>query len=402
MSSQTYCLKGGIMNNQRMWSRNFILINLCVIFASFTNFAYIYILPIHVLEIGGSNTDVGLMGAVLTVAGLVTRLALSPLIDRWGRKPMLMLGILLFALNSLGYYFLRGSVAGVIAMRCFSGFSQGILFPVPPTIVSDISPKEKLVDALGIFGIASSLPVIVTPVLGMYLYRNVGDGAFFAVTLVSALISIVFAVLFKDEYKPVKVDKESTGKKKFQISSVLELSVLLPCIVFFLSVGGFSSVNNFAIVAGESRAIAGMSLFFTVHNIVIVLTRLIASRLKNYFSAKVLIIGGLAIIGAGTLLMAFASSFPMMMLASAVMAFGGTIYAQYLQADILLRAPDDRRGVANSTMMLFQDVGAGIGAALFGLTSQHFGYSVTFIVAAVITSSAIMVFLMDKQVKGKR
>ena len=50
------------MNKQSLWSKNFIYINLCVIFASFTNFAYIYVLPVHMLRIGGSNTDVGLMG----------------------------------------------------------------------------------------------------------------------------------------------------------------------------------------------------------------------------------------------------------------------------------------------------------------------------------------------------
>ena len=71
------------MQSSRLWSKNFILINLCVIFA------YIYILPVHMLAIGGSNTDVGLMGTGLTLVGLVTRLTLAPLIDKWGRKNML-------------------------------------------------------------------------------------------------------------------------------------------------------------------------------------------------------------------------------------------------------------------------------------------------------------------------
>ena len=91
------------MQPSRLWSKNFILINLCVIFASFTNYAYIYILPVHMLAIGGSNTDVGLMGTGLTLVGLVTRLTLAPLIDKWGRKNMLVLGVCLFTLNSLGY-----------------------------------------------------------------------------------------------------------------------------------------------------------------------------------------------------------------------------------------------------------------------------------------------------------
>ena len=148
------------MFDRRLWSRNFVLINLCVALASFTNFSYIYILPVHVLRIGGTNTDVGLMGAGLTAFGLLTRLVMSPLIDRWGRKPMLMLGIGLYAANSLGYWILRDSVACMIIMRCVSGFSQGILFPVPPTCVSDVSPRDRLVDALGIFGISSALPAI--------------------------------------------------------------------------------------------------------------------------------------------------------------------------------------------------------------------------------------------------
>ena len=100
---------GSAMHTGKLWSKNFILLNLCVMFASFTNFAYIYILPVHVLKIDGSNTDVGLMGTGLTLVGLVTRLTLAPLIDSWGRKKMLVLGVFLFTLNAFGYYLLRDS-----------------------------------------------------------------------------------------------------------------------------------------------------------------------------------------------------------------------------------------------------------------------------------------------------
>ena len=95
---------------QSLWSRNFIIINLCVMFASFTNFAFIYILPVHMLRIGGTNSQVGLMGAGLTIVGLVTRLTIAPKIDTWGRKPMLVLGGILFAVNALGYFLLRDSI----------------------------------------------------------------------------------------------------------------------------------------------------------------------------------------------------------------------------------------------------------------------------------------------------
>lgn len=384
------------MNQSSLWSKNFILINLCVIFASFTNFAFIYILPVHMLRIGGSNTAVGLMGAGLTAVGLVTRLTMAPLIDRWGRKPMLMLGILLFTLNALGYLLLRNSVPGVLAMRCFSGFSQGILFPVPPTIVSDISPKGKLVDALGIFGIAGSLPAILSPVLGLYLYENVSPAAFFGVALASSSLSILFAFLYRDEYHPQPAAEPAGERRRFRLGSVLELSILFPSLVYLLALVGFSATNNFAIAFGNSRGIAGMSLFFTIHNLAIVGTRLIAGRLRNFLSSRKIIALGLVIIGGGTLLVAFADSLPKMLLASAVMGIGGTIYSQYLQADALLQVADNRRGVANSTLMLAQDVGSGAGAAAFGVTSEYLGYPVTFVAAAIITWLAIPFSLKKK------
>ena len=392
---------GNNADTKTLWSRNFICINLCVIFASFTNYAYIYVLPVHELRIGGSNTDVGLMGAALTIVGLVTRLTLSPLIDRWGRKPMLLLGGCLFAFNSLGYLLLKDMVWGVILMRCFSGFSQGILFPVSPTIISDISPREKLVNALGYFGIAGSLPAMFSSPLGLYLYEQVSPNAFFVVTLAMAVLSICFGALYQDHYIPRPVEKKA-GERRFSLGNVLEFSVLLPCLVFLVAILGFSVVNNFVIPFGESRAIAGMSWFFTVHNIAIVLTRLAANRLKNRISSTRIIVFGLAVIGVGTILTAFAGSTGSMMLASVIMAVGGTLYSQYLQADILLMAPDHRRGVANSTMMLFQDVGGGIGATLFGITSEQLGYPFSFVAAGIITLAAIPLAIRSGENRRQR
>lgn len=388
------------MQAGRLWSKNFILLNLCVMFASFTNYAYIYILPVHVLEIGGSNTDVGLMGAGLTLVGLVTRLALAPLIDTWGRKKMLVLGVLLFALNAFGYYLLRDSVWGILLMRCFSGFSQGIFFPVPPTIVSDVVSEDKLVDGLGIFGIAGSLPAIFSPVVGMYLYGNVSHAAFFILTLTMSAAAIIFAVFYREVYTP-QPKAHTAEKRKFSLNSVLEVSILLPCLIAFLATFGNSAVNNFALNFGNARSIAGMSIFFTANNIAIVLTRMAAGRLEKHLSPGRLITLGMLVLGAGNIVIVFAFNLPVMLAASVLIGVGLTLYSQLLQADILLHVGDSRRGVANSTLMLAQDLGTGAGAAGFGVTSEYLGYPVTFIVSSAATWLALPICLKIYKPKEK-
>ena len=385
------------MFDRRLWSRNLVLINLCSLFASFTNFAYIYILPVHVLGIGGSNAQVGLMGAGMMVIGLATRFIMSPMIDSRGRKPMLVLGTVLFALTSAGYYLFRDSVSGMIAMRCLSGFSQGIFFPVPPTCVTDNTPQEKLVDALGLFGISSALPAIFSPVLGLYLYEGIGANAFFLATWISTLFSVACALFYHEVYAPAP--KPGAQRAAFRLGNVMELSVLMPCLVFFFGCFGFSAVNNFAIVYGEKLAIAGMSLFFTVHNLAIVLTRFVVGRLSALLSVRRLIVLGLMLCVVGILMVAAGAGLPMMLAGSVTIGIGGTVYSQYLQANVLLRVSEDRRGIANSTLMVFQDVGQGLGAATFGMTSEILGYQPTFVAASLIALLSVPFTLKDREIR---
>lgn len=283
-----------------------------------------------------------------------------------------MLGISLFAANSLGYWLLRDSVASMIIMRCVSGFSQGILFPVPPTCVSDVSPRDRLVDALGIFGISSALPAILSPVVGLYLYEHVSVSAFFLVTGETALPSVLSALFYRDSYTPQLRRKEN--RKAFRLSAVSETAVLLPCLVFFFNSFGFSAVNNFVITFGENAGITGIGLYFTVHNTAIVVSRLFAGRLSRFLSRKTLIFLGLLLASLGILVIGFANSMLLPVISAVIIALGGTVFSQYLQADMLSRVAENRRGVVNSGMMLFQDVGAGTGAAMFGLTAEHGGW----------------------------
>ena len=170
-------------------------------------------------------------------------------------------------------------------MRCFSGFSQGIFFPVPPTCIADVSPKEKLVDALGILGMASAFPAMLSPAMGLHLYETVSPSAFFAVAAGMTFVSVIFSLLYQDSYQPDAA--LAAPRRKFSLDTVLELSVLLPCLAFFCGSFGFSAVNNFVIIYGETLGISQIGLFFTIHNLAIVLSRLIAERSTPSISRRI-------------------------------------------------------------------------------------------------------------------
>ncbi len=371
---------------EKLWNRDFILLNLCVIFASFTNFALIYLLPVHVLNIGGTNAATGLMTTGLTVTYLITALATAPLIDRWGRKKMIVLGAVLYTLNAFGYVLFGNSLPAVTVLRILNGVTQGIFFPAPPTVAADVSPKERLVEAIGYFGIAGSLPAVFSPVVGLWVYEHLSSQAFFLMAAASSAVSVVFACLMHEHYHPAAAE----GRKKgFSIHTILEMSVIVPCIAAFLVYTGNSAVNNFVLTAGMERNIAGISLFLSVNNIAMIVTRLAAGRLSRHFSIRTLITAGILILALGNLLIAFAYGMVLMMTASVLIGIGITLFIQLTQSYVLSSVDKSRRGVAGSTLMLFQNTGNGFGAALFGSTSETLGYAVTYIISAAVTAAAL-------------
>lgn len=382
--------------SEKLWSKDYLLILLAVVFASFTHNAFTVVFPVYILDIGGTNELTGLMMSGLTVAGLVTRLIFGNLIDVWGRKKTLLLGSSLFALNTFAYLFVS-SLPGLFILRIFNGISQGIFFPVPPTIVADVSPRSRLVDGMGFFGAASSLAFAVTPTIGLWLYRNYGHNALFLVSTITAVISVFFGSLITDHYQPEK--EESTDQKvQFRlpkISTVLEFSIFIPSLVALFAMLGNSSVTNFLAVGGLERGITNISLFFMVNNVTMIITRLLVGRASRKFGINTLLSTGILLSVIGTAIIAFSFNISFMLIAAVLLGIGFTIIIQLLQVKILDHVSDNRRGVANSTFMLFNDIGTGAGASLWGSVSTHFGYIWTYLLSALTFLISWMIYKFD-------
>ena len=87
------------MFSRGLWNRDFVLVLLISTLASYPNSIFISLLPVYVLDLGGTNALTGLMMTGLTVLGMVTRVIVAPLIDRLGRKKLLVLGLTDFIIN---------------------------------------------------------------------------------------------------------------------------------------------------------------------------------------------------------------------------------------------------------------------------------------------------------------
>lgn len=131
-----------------------------------------------------------LIGLAIGVYGLTQALLQIPLgmlSDRFGRKPIMVAGLLVFALGSV-VAALSESIHGVIAGRALQG--AGAIAAVVLALAADLTREEHRTKVMAIIGLTIGVSFSVALVAGPVLDRWVGVSGIFWLTAVLALVAI--------------------------------------------------------------------------------------------------------------------------------------------------------------------------------------------------------------------
>ena len=129
--------------------------------------------PLYDLSIGFSKTSAGIMMTVYTMSALVLRPLVGYLVDRYGRKTILSISIVLYALSmvmiaftkSLPMLYISQSLNGI----AFSAYSVALT-----TMITDIVPESRLTEGLGYYGLTATVAQALGPTLALALIAGVG------------------------------------------------------------------------------------------------------------------------------------------------------------------------------------------------------------------------------------
>ena len=129
----------------------------------------------------------------VVTAYLVTSTAAIPvygkLSDYFGRKPMLLIGIVLFLVGSI-LSGLSQTMEELILFRGVQGLGAGALFPISLAVIADLFTPAERGKYQGLFGAVFGVAFLVGPFLGGVLTDNVGWHWIFFVNVPVGLISL--------------------------------------------------------------------------------------------------------------------------------------------------------------------------------------------------------------------
>nr|WP_256201007.1 MFS transporter [Thermoanaerobacter thermocopriae] len=127
---------------ERLWTRSFILMILGTFFL-FTAFYMLYpTLPLFIKHIGGNETHVGLSMGIFMLSAVIFRPVIGGLLDRFGRRSFIILGLFLFTLAMYMYNWVNG-ITALIWLRMLHGVSWAISTTAIGTVIADIVPKAR-------------------------------------------------------------------------------------------------------------------------------------------------------------------------------------------------------------------------------------------------------------------
>ncbi|MBN1640691.1 MAG: MFS transporter [Anaerolineae bacterium] len=167
------------------------------------------IFPFYVEALGASGRHLGLLVATAALLEFVFAPLWGSVSDRTGRKPILIVGMIGYALSSL-LFGLSTRLWMLFVSRALSGVLSSAATATAMAYVSDSTSDERRGGGLGILGAASGLGMILGPGIGGWLGSTALSLPFY-VAAGMALVALVLIALLLPESLPPEARQHGTG-----------------------------------------------------------------------------------------------------------------------------------------------------------------------------------------------
>ncbi|MEF9931115.1 MAG: MFS transporter [Bacteroidales bacterium] len=365
-----------------LWSKNFILVNIGNFLMYIAFYMLLPILPLYLsLELKASESVIGTILSLYTVAALITRPLAGFWLDKVARKP-LMMAFYIFYISMCLSYTLAATLALFFVIRFVHGIAFGSATVGINTMAIDIIPPNKRGEGMGIYTASSSCAMAIGPLISLFMHENGYQFQYIFITVfIIGLIGFIVAANIKS------VHREKYSTNKFSAKNLLLRNGLPEASVIALLTFGYGIVTVYlsTYASREIGITKGVGYYFTIFSIGLVVSRIMSAMfLRSGRYIFVLSIGIAALI-ISYFVIAFIR-IPTAFFSSAIfMGIGYGLISPTAQTMIINLGKDTERGIAGATYLTFFDIGVGCGVFIGGIIAQYYNYATAYAFSFFLT-----------------
>lgn len=366
---------GQTSSRNKLWTESFIKICL-VNFFIFVNFhALLPVFPFYIESIGGTAETIGLATALFSVASIVSRPFVGWLVDTKGRCLILALGLVGMALIPLGYFASAG-VAMAVMLRTIHGAFHAASSNASSTWVTDIVPRMRMGEGLGMYGLSMALSTAIAPAMGLAVMAYWGFPSLFFITAFAAVVSLLLGV-------SIRPRNYELSSQPLRLHELFEKMSVPASVTQFFFMMGYGVIEVYVAIYADKYGLPGGGIYFIAIAVATVLCRVLMGRFIDRHGEGLLVITGNLAMIAGILLLVFLHNIPCYILSALLLGYSFGAVQPSLQTMAMHAVAPERRGAANSTFFIAFDLGIALGCYLAGMMIECWDYEVTFLLMAL-------------------
>jgi multidrug resistance protein len=354
------------------------------------------LLPFYAVQFGAADWLVGPLVASFSLAQLIATPFWGRISDRYGRRPLLLAG-LVFSAVSYVLFGLATSVLVLFISRIVQGASGGTI-AVAQAYVADTTAPERRAQVLGWLSAATGAAFMIGPALGSWAYQWGGHMApgFFAAAL--CVLNLAFGLRFLPEPAALR-SRADASLAVPPLRDVMRTALRQPLFrmiaIYFLGIGAFSSITAiFPLFLNVRFGIDETNVgyvFLAVGAVSVLVRGLIVGPAVHRFGEPWVSRAGAAALALGLGLGAVAHTYPTLALAIALLAGGtGTLFPP-LAALISRSAAPEVQGSTLGINQFFGGVARVCGPLWGAAVFDSHGPAAPFLTATLAVSLAFFI-----------
>jgi len=312
---------------------------------------------------GASAALTGVAFGIYALVQCIFQIPLGWASDRWGRKPVLVFGLALFCLGSVGCA-LAETITGLILARALQG--TGAVGAVAFAALADLTRPSVRTQAYTITGIAIGASFMIGLLAGPLLAAQIGlSGLFYLLAGLGFLSMILAATSFPPERRGAHSEAAMALKPIVLDLRLRPIFIATFMLSFALNLFFFTYPLSWTAIGLEKAQLWKVYLIIFLPSVLFVFPYMRRAEKAGRFHRPIMIGWLTATIGYAVYL--FGAQFDLMLYVSGALFFlGYSIYQPILPAFLTQQVPSAGRGTASGVYNSFGFIGSSLGGMLGG------------------------------------
>jgi MFS family permease len=351
-------------------------------------------------KFGVGMTEAGILLGIMSAFGLVGNLAGGALTDRFGRKQLILFGLVFSALSTLSFG-LVNEIRYMYPLVIMVGLIGHVSGPAHDAMIADILPEEKRQEGFGILRVVGNLAWIIGPTIGGFV-ANIN---FFYLFVIDAVISCLVALMFfrmLPETKPQVHAEAHMQEQESILQTVIGYRVVLVNFAFMAFL-----IANMLMLIVYQQMYGTLSVFLRdVHNIdpqrygllmttsaiTVVLFQFMVSRWLRGRAPFLMMAFGTVFYMIGFAMFGFVSVFWLFAAAIVVITIGEMIVVPVSQGLAANFAPADMRGRYMAIFGLSWAIPSTIGPGAAGYILDNFNPNLLWYIGGALCALSVLAY----------